>query len=171
MNLRLLCVTLLCGCTPHPPTLEQQAREGNPEAQYALAQREAVTSPAQAIEWLRRAAENDQPDAQHELAERLLFGKGMPANPEEAVRWVRRAAMNGHAAAAVKAGRLHLGEPRDLVEASAWFLRASRSAQPAVREDALSELEALRGQLSPAQLQEAELRARAITEEIGRRSK
>ena len=117
---------------------------------------------------LEQRARNGDPAAQHELGERLLFGKGVPENPEEAVRWIRRAAANGSAAAAVQVGRLHLGEPRDPVEACAWFLHASRSRAAAAREDALKELDALSGELSPEQRQQAEARAAAIATGIAR---
>lgn len=167
----LVFMAALCGCSRGPDTVEQQARKGDRDAQYALAQRDAETAPAQALVWLRKAAENDHPAAQHELAERLLFGDGLPADPQEAVRWIRRAAANGHDASALGMGRLQLGESGDPVEACAWLLCASQSSVAAVREDARSELEALRGTLSPGQMQQAEARAREIAAGIAGRSK
>ena len=111
---------------------------------------------------LEQRARHGEPEAQRELGERLLFGKGVPADPDEAVRWIRRAAANGSEAAAVQVGRLHLGEPRDPAEACAWFLHASHAKDAAVREDARKELDALTGELSPTQRQQAEARAAAI---------
>lgn len=92
---------------------------------------------------LRADAENNQSEVQLELARRLLWGEGMPANPAESIRWARRAAMNGEELAALWTGRAALNEPVDRIEASAWFLIALEAQEAAVREDASSELSAL----------------------------
>jgi TPR repeat protein len=128
-------------------------------------------TPGQTVEQLRKAAESEDPAAQQELAERLLFGKGVAADPAEATRWTRRAASNGNDRAAVGMGRLHLGEPLNVVEAHAWFTQASHSGEPSLREDALQELDALNSRLSPAEKRQAEARATAIQSEINQRSK
>ena len=50
-------------------------------------------------EELRAAAEAGVAPAQRELAARMLFGKGMPADPAAAIVWVERAARGGDATA------------------------------------------------------------------------
>lgn len=92
--------------------------------------------PADAAMWLRRAAEQDDPEAQYRLGRLLSYGHapppelegwhrsvlaakdssaalfypngiGQPADPAEAALWLERAAATGHAAAAFELGLLH----------------------------------------------------------------
>ncbi|MFC1833906.1 tetratricopeptide repeat protein [Thermodesulfobacteriota bacterium] len=56
-----------------------------------------VSNPhAEAVKWFRVAAEQGDPNAQYQLGEKYLHGKGVPADREEAAKWFRRAAKNGN---------------------------------------------------------------------------
>ncbi|MGZ0709690.1 tetratricopeptide repeat protein [Coraliomargarita sp. W4R53] len=95
------------------------------------------------IDALRQSAANNHPEAQRELAKRLLFGDGVPADPAESIHWARRAALNGDELAALWTGRVALNEPIDRIEAGAWFMIAQQAQEAFVREDATGEMEAL----------------------------
>jgi hypothetical protein len=48
-----------------------------------------------AVEWYRKAAEQDEPAAQYSLGLMYDQGTGVPRNLSEATRWYRLAAKNG----------------------------------------------------------------------------
>lgn len=92
-----------------------------------------VTGPArpelkEALDWIRRAAENGYADAQFELGRAFAEGQGLPQNFTEAARWYRRAAEQGHTAAQTGlAGLLESGHgaPSNPAEAIEWYRRAA----------------------------------------------
>src|SRR6185312_1800004 len=85
--------------------LEQQAKAGDPEAQYKLASlyrlgRGVEQDEAAAFRWMKAAAERGHADAQLNLAKMYLAGRGVAANVAEARAWLARAAANGRSEAA-----------------------------------------------------------------------
>jgi localization factor PodJL len=76
-----------------------------------------------------RAAQGD-PSAQLEIADRLLNGRGAPADPAAAARWLEKAAVQGLAPAQHRLGSLYekgVGVPRDLSTARRWYEQAAAS--------------------------------------------
>ena len=73
----------------------QSAEEGYAPAQVGLASMKAFESDVQdvpgAIDWLRKAAQQDNIQAQTELARLLQSGTGVANNPEEAEAWQKKA--------------------------------------------------------------------------------
>jgi len=61
---------------------------------------------AQAVKYLKKAAELGQPDAMYELGERYDKGHGIVANSQEAVKWIKKAADAGHSKAKSYFGNL-----------------------------------------------------------------
>jgi TPR repeat protein len=53
----------------------------------------------EAVHWFKRAAEQGDPSAQHNLGTMYQSGSGVEQNDDEAVAWFRRAAEQGHVAA------------------------------------------------------------------------
>jgi len=49
-----------------------------------------------AVQWIRKAAEQNDPDAQHSLGLRYKTGEGVPQNYLEAVKWFKKAADQGY---------------------------------------------------------------------------
>lgn len=79
------------------------AELGSAPAQYDLAARLATgddgsVAPdlAGALEWYRRAAVADHPEAQFNLAFMLLRGEGCTPDRDEAMRWLEEAKSRGH---------------------------------------------------------------------------
>ena len=73
---------------------------------------------------LRKAAEQGNAVAQHEIGNRYYFGHGVPMDQRAAVKWYRRAAVQGHAAAQCDMGLAYgdgEGVTQDFTKAYAWF--------------------------------------------------
>ena len=95
---------------------KEAARQGNPEAQYNLAQmyrnREVVhdesvsSSYEMAVEWYRKAADQGDTDAQFNLGNCYEKGIGVRKNRSTAKTWYRLAADQGHAEALSSLNRL-----------------------------------------------------------------
>jgi TPR repeat protein len=153
----LVIFLMLCaGCSRQPVT---PAGDAQKHASDSIA----------SIEDLRQLAEEGKAASQRELAGRLLFGEGVPADPEAAVTWARKAALNGDETASLWTGRAALEKPGGRIEASAWFLIGKAGGNAAVRQDAAGEIEAL--QLSEEELALASTRAEELKKTILTNSK
>jgi TPR repeat protein len=79
-----------------------------------------------AVDWLRRAAINDETRAQAALAQRYGSGEPSAADTKNALHWYERAAYGGDAAAMFVLGRHALQPPKpDYAEAAGWFDNAA----------------------------------------------
>ncbi len=90
--------------------IRNQAKQGNADAQYALAEElsrttvleggEFLPNPssdeAEAVHWYRVAAEQGHCEAQYKLGSRYAEGRGVPKDDTEAVYWLSRAAAQDH---------------------------------------------------------------------------
>jgi localization factor PodJL len=79
---------------------------------------------------LRDAVAGGQPNAQYELAMRLLEGRGLPKDQAAAFRWFERAASLGLAPAQYRLGSMYekgIGVARDLAGAKRWYLKAAEA--------------------------------------------
>jgi len=116
------------------------------EAQHAAVDRD----------W-ERARQGD-PEAQHDFAERLCEGRGVPRNYEVAIEWFRFAAERGYAPAQCKLGMmlfLGRGTPSDRVEGCKWILRAAQQGN----EEAKKALTTATRRMWPEEITEARRRA------------
>ncbi len=110
----------------------------------------------QAAIWYRRAAEQGNPVAQHDLARMYEVGDGVPVSDYSltaAASWYRRAALQGYKPSQGNLGILYAtgrGVRRDYVEACKWFILAGAAANRA----------ALARKLTPQDVVTAERRAR-----------
>jgi uncharacterized protein len=103
-------------------------------------------------------AEQGDPNAQYDLAERCHDGLGVPCDHAQAFTWFLRAAQQGHARAQTNAGlMLYLGRgtPADPVEAVKWLTLAARQNDSKAGEI----LDQLRSRLNPQQLKAGQARA------------
>ncbi len=163
MRFFFLLVIFFTGCSRQPdPSAEEKPESPTP----AIAE---IPLKEWTIDALRQAAESAHPQAQRELAQRLLFGQGTAADPAEAILWTQQAAKNGDETASLWMGRLALNEPLDRVEAGAWFLIAGQAQGVAVQQDASGELAALN--LTKEELGTATTRASEIKKTILKKSK
>ena len=102
------------------------------------------TDPAAGAAWYRRAAEQGEQSAQHNLAVMLLRGDGVERDPEAAVAWYRKAAEQGLPEAQTALGDLYargIGVAADPEAARAWYEKAAAQGHA----PAQAKLAALRG--------------------------
>ena len=114
---------------------------------------------------LHARADAGEATAQHALGFLYSDGLGVPQDHVEAAGWYRRAAEQGHVTAQHALGVLMysdgLGTPQDYVEAHMWLnLAASQLTGPS-RERAVAARDALARLMPPAELRDAQRRARA----------
>jgi TPR repeat protein len=89
---------------------------------------------AEAIVWLRRAADQDSGWAQFYLGNAYHGGRGVPKDGAQAVEWWRRAAEKGYAFAESNLGAAYAtgeGVERDYGRAAFWFASALRHGHTA----------------------------------------
>ena len=120
---------------------------------------------ADALRWLKAAAEGGDPQAQLQLGTMYQEGSGLIEDYEEAARWLREAAQRGVTDAMVRLGGMSLageGVSKDPVEAYVWLnLAAARGERSA--ETARDRVRAL---LDAGQLAEAQSRSRILDREV-----
>lgn len=109
-----------------------KAESGVAEAQYRLGcmyeKGDGVArNDAEAVKWIKFAANQGLAKAQSKLGLKYLEGEGVPQNYSEAVTWFRKAAEQGIAKAQYNLGLMYengKGVPKDDVEAVKWYLKA-----------------------------------------------
>jgi TPR repeat protein len=82
----------------------------------------------EAVKWLRKAADQDNPTAERYLAEMYFKGRGVPADNAEAVKWLRFAAEQGDAESQHNLAVMYiqaLGIPKNLKEAAKWMYKSA----------------------------------------------
>lgn len=114
--------------------LLEKAKQGDAEAQYALAVvfdtgDGLPEDDKKAIEWYRRAAAQGHMHAQHNLGISYANGEGVERNVVQAVLWYRQAAAQGNTNSQYNLGLLHaIGQGpvrRNDGEALRWFRQAA----------------------------------------------
>jgi uncharacterized protein len=83
---------------------------------------------AQAIEWIRKAAEQRFAPAEFQMGQVYDFGFGVTQDDRQALDWYRRAAGHGSAAAERSVGEFYRkgrGVAADAAESARWFRRAA----------------------------------------------
>src|SRR5882762_6300006 len=83
---------------------------------------------AEAMKWLRKAADQDNPVAERFLAEMYFKGRGVTADNAEAAKWLRMAAEQGDAQSQHNLAVLYtegLGVPRNAKEALKWMRKSA----------------------------------------------
>ena len=115
------------------------ANEGNAKAQLQLYSLyifgDGPKNDAEALKWLRKAAEHDEPSAQFLLGLNYRWGNGVPKDVAEGLAWIRKAAHQGHLDAQYELGSIYsYGSevPQNDVEARKWYtLAADQGYYPA----------------------------------------
>ena len=110
-------------------------------------------------------AEAGDPLAQFDLGLLYHDGRSVPQDDAEAIEWYERAADQGFGLAQLHLGMIHAarghGLPPDNLTACMWFILAASRSRGDVRNRAVELRDALTAALAPAQLAEAQRRARA----------
>jgi uncharacterized protein len=140
------------------------AEQGNASAQYNLGFMydlgEGVPQDyAESMNWYRMAAAQGDAIAQNNLGLMYDLGNGVPQDGAEAVKWYRMAAVQSYAIAQYNLGNIYdLGDgvPRDYITAHMWYDIASSNGA----DDAGKNRDVLTAKMSPADVSEAQRRAR-----------
>jgi TPR repeat protein len=167
---------------PAPESLESlrgRAEKGDAEAQWLLGiaydEGDGVAQDyAEAVRWYRKAAEQGEAVAQSNLGLMYDKGRGVPQDYAEAVRWYRRAADVGITDAQFNLGRMYSegrGVPQDYIEAHVWFNLAASRPYNLLREVHANARDQLARKMPPAQIAEAQRRAREWKPKSGQESK
>jgi TPR repeat protein len=83
---------------------------------------------AEAVKWLRKAADQDNALGERYLAEMYFKGRGVPADVSEAAKWLRMAAAQDDAQSEYNLAVLYTqgqGVPRNVKEAANWMRKAA----------------------------------------------
>ena len=123
---------------------------------------------AMALMWYRQAADQGHPLAQHEIGALYDGGFGVSKDHAEAFKWFRCSAEQGYGVAQTNLGAMYYtgeGTSRDYIEAYKWFSIAAAGSgylggDGSVKTDAARRRDGLASQMKPAQLAEAQERAR-----------
>ncbi|MBO6783709.1 MAG: sel1 repeat family protein [Alphaproteobacteria bacterium] len=111
----------------------EQARAGNPTAQFLLAIKyetgtDVPRDLARAADLYEKAARQGHADAQFKIATFLETGSGVARDDDAARTWYRAAALNGHAPAQFNLGSMLLRHAVDSdarAEGLSWLLRSA----------------------------------------------
>ena len=122
---------VLTACEPSPDkALSQQAKSGDPAAQYELALAYSdLQQYEKAVHWWKQAAEQGHAPAQVDLGLMHQIGVGTPRNLVEAQRCYLAAAEQGNASGLHNLAYLYRrgnGVERDASQAAAWYLQAAQ---------------------------------------------
>jgi hypothetical protein len=125
--------------TPNIASLRKQAKDGDAEAQYQLANAYLSGSGVskdlkQGVEWLQKAAKQEHAAAQTALwvMYREGFPPEIPKDPKQGLKWLQKSAEHGYATAEYNLGLLYengnvaTGIALNSHEAAAWFRKAAR---------------------------------------------
>ncbi len=86
------------------------------------------SDPAEAVKWIRLAAEHEHAEAQAMLGRLYYVGRGVPKDYSETLRWYRRAVEQNNPIAQFYLGLMYYnghGVPKDESEAVKWIRRAA----------------------------------------------
>ena len=145
------------------------ADQGNPDAQFILggtyyAGRGVPKDYAAAAEWFRKAADQGNVKAQFLLGQMYDRGEGVPQDYAAAVSWYRKAADQGLAQAQFLLGSRYLqgqGVPQDYTQAHMWLnIAAANLQEKEYRDKAIENRDGVAARMTPAQIAEAQRRAR-----------
>ena len=117
---------------------QEQAKDGDATAQYNLGicyynGDGVVVDKAEAVKWLRKAAEKGHLQAQTLIGAFYFQGDGVAVDKAEAIKWFRKAAVQGYPQAQSILGSCYFkgeGVAEDQAEAVKWFRKAAEKGHP-----------------------------------------
>ena len=118
---------------------------------------------AEAVKWTRKAAEQDDAQAQFRLATDYALGRGVETNVVESVKWFRAAAQLGYVPAQEALADAYIagkGVVKDLIEAYKWSAIAAGYAR--FGRATTKQLDNLAKEMTEEQVAEAKARANSF---------
>jgi TPR repeat protein len=117
---------------------QEQAKDGDATAQYNLGicyynGDGVAVDKAEAVKWLRKAAEKGHLQAQTLIGAFYFQGDGVAVDKAEAIKWFRKAAVQGYPQAQSILGSCYFkgeGVAEDQAEAVKWFRKAAEKGHP-----------------------------------------
>ena len=110
-------------------SVREYAEKGSPEAQYYLGLHcEEENNMEEAATWYRKAAVQNDLDAQYKLGLCYDKGEGVPQDSKEAVKWYQKAAEHGIVEAQINLGVCYengIGIKKSIPEAVKWYREAA----------------------------------------------
>lgn len=139
---------------PNIAALRKQAKDGDAEAQYELANAYlngtggAAKDLKQGVDWLRKAANLEHAPAQYALwiMYRSGFPPDIPKDSKQGLMWLRKSADHGYSTAQYNLALLYhdgdgeAGVTRNFHEAATWFRKAARQPGSTKSQAALEEM-------------------------------
>ncbi len=119
--------------------------------------------------WFRKAAQQNDAEAQFNLGACYQNGEGVAKDYAEAAKWFRRAAEQNYADAQLSLGGCHYlgqGAAKDHVEAYAWISLAAGTVK-----DAAAKRDGLAKAMSPEQIFDGSKRMRELRAQIAAKLK
>jgi len=149
------------------------AERGDASAQFNMALRydsgQGVPQDiAQSVKWLRKAADQNFVKAQYNLGCLYENGRGVSQDYAEAVKWFHKAAEQGYGSAQNNLSAMYgrgQGVPKNYTEAYVWSSIAVMSGN----ESAINNRDYSASELSPEEIESAQIRATELYEEIQQR--
>lgn len=145
--------------------LVSRAEAGEAEAQYMLGNlyhygTETIkVDYAEAMKWLRRAAEQGHAPAMYQVGRMYTNGFGVFWSPREALKWYEKAAEGGYKWAQIHLGEIYMhmlaekfGAKKDNVKAYFWLSIGAATEDP--RSEFVRDRDAAEGRLGPGQAEE-----------------
>jgi hypothetical protein len=117
------------------------------------------------MKWFRKAADQGFAHAQNALGRMYFKGHSVRQNYAEAIKWYRKAAEQGFAHAQVNLGYMYAkgeGVPTNFIKAYVWWSLASDNEY----EMATENLQILRSQMAPQQIDRAKSEATILLKRI-----
>lgn len=129
------------GCAPISNALfpraafaaSEGAAEFNKGMNYFVGQNGVAQDYAEAMKWLRDAADKGNDVAMYNIGVLYEEGLGVAKDPAEAMKWYRKAAHAGNAIAVKNVGRMYengIGVSVDYGEAMTWYRAAAMNGEP-----------------------------------------
>jgi len=151
------------------------AEQGHAKAQFNLGMvynegKGVLQDTKEAVKWLTEAADQGLAHAQSGLGLMYHQGEGVPQDYKEAIKWYTKAAEQGLAEAQFNLALMYTksqGVPEDYIEAYKWAILAAMNGLDAAQ----YYKQALRMEMTPSQIEQAQSRAKEFVAEQERRSK
>ena len=148
--------------------LRVKANAGDADAQYNLGVwyhfgKGVPQDDAQAVSWFRKAAEQGDAGAQYNLGIAYRLGEGVPQDYAQAASWYLKSAEQGNPGAQFNLGLMYSngqGVPQNYVEAHKWRNLAASRADAEDQKRYAGFRDALAKKMTPAQIADAQQRAR-----------
>ena len=118
--------------------IRAKAEKGEAKAQFKLGMTlfagdlGATSDDKEAVKWIRKAADQNDVEAQNLLGDCYISARGVAANSAEAARWYRKAAEQGDALSQSHLANLYEngdGVVKDITEAVNWNRKAAEQGQ------------------------------------------